>query len=901
VSWLHGAAARLRLLFARRSAESRIDSELHFHIEMETERLKREQGLDHEEARRRALVTFGGVEKHRETLRDGRGAAWLSGLSLDLRLGLRMLAKHPGLTFVGVLAMSVAVTVGALAFAVAGAFNSSLPVDEGDRVVSIRHIDTRESGFRAPQLHDFADWRESLRAVEELGAYRVSQRNLIAPPPDGRPEAVRVAEMTASGFRIARVAPMLGRYLEDGDEREGASAVAVVGYGLWQQRLGGRADIVGSTVQLGAVRYTVVGVMPKGFGFPWNDLLWTPLRLNPAGYERGAAPGISVFGRLAPGVSLADAGSQLEAIGARLAAAYPRSHAHIRPRLLPYTRAFVEDLQLGTWIRLGRVVIGLLLVVIATNVAVLVYARTANRAGEMAVRTALGASRRRVVAQLFIEALVLSGVASLVGIVAAHFVFKRVESLARQSAGFQIPYWMRLDLTPGVVAFVVGLAVLAAVMIGVIPGLKATRDRLFESIKDLSGGSSMRLGRTWTTLLVAQVAVSVAALPIAVGGAQYWTSLALLDRGTPVTESFVMATPLLEPQLCCAGQPAEDANIRRARYTSRVAELTAQLEGEPGGFDVVLMTAPPGGEGYVRVDTDRDSTTAASDSVTTRAGWSVGVGQVEAEFFSAFDVRLLGGRSFAAADFAPGAPAAIVNRSFVQSLGGGVMLGRRLRPTPAEGAEAGPWWEIVGVVDDFPAPMEGNSPRPKVYLPLRPAAVYPVTLGVRARTLAPAATADRIRTVAMSVDPTLRFTPIRIFEELLNDEMRVARTGIFWLVMVTVSVVLLSAAGIYALMSFTVTRRQREIGIRAALGAGSGRVLAGILSRAMRQIGVGIAFGMVGTAILGPLVGDESTPRELVVKLAQVAAMMTVVGLVATIGPARRALRVQPTEALRSE
>ena len=406
----------------------------------------------------------------------------------------------------------------------------------------------------------------------------------------------------------------------------------------------------------------------------------------------------------------------------------------------------------------------------------------------------------------------------------------------------------------------------------------------------------MQLGRTWTVLLVAQVAVSVTALPLALSGGAHLVRLALVDQGTPVTASFVIATPVRER---AAAVPSG--------YTDRVADLMRRLESEPGSFDVVVMSSPPGAESYLRIEIDRSASSAPSDSGAWHADGALGAVRVDTAFFDAFDVRVLTGRTFAAADFGEDASAAIVNRSFVRHfLGGGNALGLRLRSAgdqrvATDSANAEPWWEIVGVVDDFPSPVTPDDVRPKVYLPLRPAEVYPLTLAVRARNLTPLATAARIREVALVVDPTLRFTSIWSLEELLNEAIKVERLAILGLVMVTMSVVLLSAAGIYALMSFTVAQRRREIGIRTALGATRGRVLAGVLSRALRQIGTGIGLGVVGTALVYRLAGDSGPIDMLVVMMLQVAGMMAMVGLIATIGPARRALRVQPTEALRAE
>ena len=212
MSWFEGTRARARLLFARRAAESRMNEEFRFHIDMETERRVRESGLTVDEARRQTLAAFGGVENHKEALRRDRGLAWLGGFSLDLKLGLRMFVKYPGLALVGVLGMAVAVAVGAVAFGIIYTIvDSTLPLADGGRVVSIRNLQDGDDGpGRATHLHDLVTWREELRAVDALGAYRTVDRNLITR--DGRPEPVRIAEMTASGFRIARVAPLKGMY-----------------------------------------------------------------------------------------------------------------------------------------------------------------------------------------------------------------------------------------------------------------------------------------------------------------------------------------------------------------------------------------------------------------------------------------------------------------------------------------------------------------------------------------------------------------------------------------------------------------------------------------------------------------------------------------------------------------
>jgi hypothetical protein len=315
------------------------------------------------------------------------------------------------------------------------------------------------------------------------------------------------------------------------------------------------------------------------------------------------------------------------------------------------------------------------------------------------------------------------------------------------------------------------------------------------------------------------------------------------------------------------------------------------------------MSSSPDEEVGLQIEVD---TIGRADSLF-RYGPTVYSAQVDTEFFETFEIRLLAGRIFTEADATPGADPIVVSRAFAtRFFGDASALGRHVRRLSNDWINGvreesrDPWWEVVGVVEDYPR-VPTHTPYPKVYLPLRAAETYPVVLAVHAPGLTPSVAAEKVRTIALAVDPTLRFGPIRSLEDRLEDGIKAEKLGILGLVMVTVSVVLLSTAGIYALMSFTVTRRRREIGIRSALGAGSGRVISGILSTAMWQIGLGVAIGVIGAPIIATLAGNSSTPKELLVNGLALVVTMVVVGLLATVGPARRALRVHPTEALRAE
>jgi putative ABC transport system permease protein len=905
--WIHGMRARLRLL-ARRSAEARMDEELRFHIEMETEKNQR-AGMSAEEARRRALLDFGGMEGHREAIRDERTFAWAGGLSLDLKLGVRMMRKHPGLTVVGGFGMAVAVAIGVGGFGfVSAVIDPSPPLPEGERLVSIQHS-TGSPGYPNRRLlHDFVEWREELRSIDPLAAFQPVEQNLITG--EGPPERVAVAEITASGFHAARVAPLLGRYLLPEDELHGAPPVVVIGHDVWQRRFDGDPQIVGRTIQLGSTPRTVVGVMPAGFAFPVRQDFWTPLPLDPTGYERGDGPVLFVFGRLAAGHSMAEARAELRAIGQRTSADFPESHGNLRPQVMPYTYPFAgAESPLTAWgFQLARLIGSLLLVVVAVNVAILVYARTAMRQDEIAVRTALGASRRRVVTQLFLEALVLAGLAAAAGLGLAGMAMKRFQALAERT-GAELPFWIDLGLTPGAVAYAAGLALLCAVVVGVVPALQATGGSVQHHLRQLSsGGSATRLGRTWMALIVTQVAMAVAVLPPALYFAFTWSGPGLADPGAGA-EPFLTARLLVPSETPSGAGGDGDEGWTTERYAASVAEVVRRLQAEPGISGVTATRGTPGVEWESHLEVYGAPDAAGSTEKTSTSVHRVRRGEVDLGFMQAFDVRLQAGRSFGAADLDTTSRAVLVNGSFVREvLDGGSAVGRRIRPAalagPAGGAEVEPerWLEIVGVVSDFPHnPVDPSTTSARIYEPLRPGSMYPAGITMRVSGPSPPAFGGRLREITADVDPTIILDELQPLAEILREERERKRFTAVVITAVMLSVLFLSAAGIYALMSFAVTRRQREIGIRSALGANPRLILRSVFSRAVAQLGAGAAVGLVFSLVLDRAAGGALMGGTGSLLLLAVVAVITLVGTLAALGPARRALRIEPMEALRGD
>jgi predicted permease len=816
---------------------------------------------------------------------------------LDVKLAVRMLVKHPGLTLVGGLGLAVGVAISAGFFSAMAALEYPvLPLDEGDRIVALENRDAAVNDEERRSLHDFVAWRGELRSVRDLGAFRWVERNLVTG--EGPPEPVRVAEMTAAGFRVARVPPLLGRPRVEEDEVKGAPPVVVIGHDVWQDRFAGDPAVVGRDVRLGGAMHTVVGVMPEGFAFPMSQSWWTPLRADPSGHGRREGPEIFIFGRLAPGATLEEAQAELATIGRRTAAAFPETHARLRPVVMPYTRS-LTDMQGGAEIwELARMQLltSLLLLVIALNVAVLVYARTAMRQTEIAVRSALGASRRRIMGQLFVEALVLSLGAAAAGFALAQYAVRVGMDLfyVSEMEGARPPFWLDYGLRPSAILFTLGLAVLAAVIVGVLPALQVT-GRLRSRLSELGGGTGLRLGRTWTALIVAQVAISVAVLPATVNLGWFAIRAAATQPTFPAERFLTTRVERDQEALAAPGGGT-------VRSGDRLAELMSRLDAEPAVSGVTYRAHLPGREGKVEVA----GVPAPAESPSGHRVESTGV---HPGYFDIFGARLLTGRRFEPADLGEEATAVVVSQAFVRRvLGGGDALGRRIRHVaPGQAAasaevETGRWFEVVGVVEDLEAnPVDPEMVTPRVYYPVAPGRVQAVTLAVRLHGSTPPDFTGKLRGIAAAVDPSLRLgTVASMAGGDLVDRVSSRGVGVL-VVLVLLSVFLLSAAGIYALMSFAVTQRRKEIGIRTALGAHPLQVLRSVFARAAGQLTLGLATGVAAATLLEGLTGGGLMSGRGAVILPALATAMGVVGLLAALGPARRGLGIQPSEALRAD
>jgi putative ABC transport system permease protein len=857
---------------------------------------------------------------HKQPLRDGRRLAALGSLSLDVKLGLRMLRKYPGLTIVGGLAMAFAIWVGAVVFHVMGLFaHPTLPLPDGDRIVEVANWDVEARDTDPRALHAFIAWRPQLSSVSDLGAYRDVTRNLITS--DGDPRGVVGAEVTATAFRIAPTPPLLGRVIVPADELPGAPVVAVLGYDVWRTRFASDPGVIGQSVQLGDVSATIVGVMPEGFAFPVAHELWTQFRPHAFDATPRGGPGITIFGRLAPGVSLDEAQAELTTLGGRAAAEFPAAYEHIRPRVAPYVEGLsgqsLNDLAIFGSIYFFAL---LLLVLVCSNVALLIFARAATREAELTVRSALGASRRRIVMQLFAEALVLGGVAAAVGIAVADFALRTwaVEFLTVNLG--RVPFWYDLGLSPATVAYALALTVLGAAIAGVLPALKITRGLGSRLRQGSAGGGGVRFGGVWTAVIIAQVAVTVAFPSVVFVEQRELRRIESFDVGF-AAEEYLGVRVDLDAVPGSGGDAGAAAAEQNARYGAALEELRRRVAAEPGVAGVTFVDRLPRmfhREGHVEVDVAANETGRRgpdADSPALTSPHEVSFSAIDPSYFAVLNTPILAGRAFNAGDVSPDPQVVIVDQAFVdQLLQGRNPIGRRMRfvevRRDGEQGESLPWLEIVGVVKDLGMTFVAHQHRAAgVYLPSDLAQAGPLHMVVHARG-DPVALGPRVRELTVAVDPMLRLSNLQRVDNVADSLLWIVRMWLRVSVLLAAIAVLLSLAGIYSVLSFTVARRTREIGVRVALGASGGRLVAAIFRRPLTHVTVGVLTGGALIALLAFVAagGDGGLARveggfslTNVALLLAYAALMLAVCLLACVVPTWRALSVEPTEALRAE
>jgi len=879
--------------------------EFRLHMELRAEDLVR-GGLTPAEAARRARLEFGSTESLKDRGRDARGLRWFDSLRfsmLDVKLGGRMLVKHPGLTVIGTFAVAFAIAIGTAAFEIGTqVLFPTIPLPDGDAIVVLRNWNTQENGPAAASPRDFARWKSDVTTVTDLAAFTVHDRNVAWDGHAG--EAVIVADVSASMFATTRVPALKGRALLPADERADAEPVIVIGYEFWQNKLGGAADVVGRVIRVSGTPTTIVGVMPRGYAFPRRHGLWRPLHL-----ERfpEAMPVLwFAVGHLAPGRALEEANAELATIGGGMATMFPETHKYLRGQVVSLRQA-VWPIPAETSIVLGSVNLSLVMLIalVCGNVALLLFARAASRQTEIVVRTALGASRGRIITQLFVEALVLCMIGAVVGLAASNLVLRWVWVIAEGQEG-KLPFWMGTSLSPTTVLYAVGLTLLASAIAGVVPALRVTSGGVDARLRAMSGGGGgLQFSGVWTGIIVMQIALTVM-FPFVTS---FMRDDYVRQRDMPAgfaADEFLTAILALDLADGAAAGADTMPAARAARLEARYRTLADRLESEPGVIGVTyanrlpLMYHPP-----IRIE--MDSGPVAPRSPDLPVGYPVGNAWGDPRFFEAIGAPVISGRSLTSTDAERNAHAVVVNELFVKRvMAGHNPIGRRFRYVASDDRRSGadlkprPWYEIVGVVRNLG--IDGDRTFPgaaRVFGPTLPRNMGPLYVAIHLRG-DPQRFTPRLLELAQAVDPALRVVDPQALPRVTDNEVELLAFIYYALAGVAVVALVLSLAGVYSVTAFAVAKRTREIGVRVALGATPRQIILITFKRASIQValGIGVAALIMSTFIIAD---SDGASADAFGRVGIAVALIAVSCMAACIVPVRRALRIQPTEALKED
>ncbi|HJR61134.1 MAG TPA: ABC transporter permease [Vicinamibacterales bacterium] len=803
----------------------------------------------------------------------------------DLSSGVRMLVKYPMLSLVAILTLGLGIGLSTTVFSVVnGGMFKGLPFPNGDRIVSVFSSNVSHGQPRLPMsVHDLAVHLSRQTSFESIGAFRSTPFNLAME--DGRPERFAGGQLTVDAFEALGMQPVLGRGFREGDDRPGAEPIVLLGHALWRDRYGSAPDIVGKTIRANGVQHTVIGVMPPKFAFPILESLWVPLQVDPLATSRGQGPQYGVVALLKPGVSVAEASAQVAAVSAELEREFPETNRGIGAGVIRYTESILGPEISGLLFTMLGAGIGVLLIA-CVNVSNLLVARASLRRREVAVRMALGAARSRIIRQHLTEVLVLASAGGAIGVVLSLFGMRW---FAQALSVNPPPFWITFELDYRIMLFVGGVIVLSSLFAGGLPALQAARVSAGAALKDDSRSStSGRLGRFSSGLVIAELAVSCGLLIAA--GLMIKSVVQLQTVPMPFAIENVLTARVDLPR---ADYPDSAASIRFFE------QLLPKLQAVPGVEAATLSDGlPAAGNGSIPVQIEGKAYPQASDYPSAREGI------VTPGYFETFETKLLRGREFTTGDTATGQPVAIVNESFARVHFPGVdAVGRqmkRIRPNSQE-----PWMTIVGVVPDLIMEGIGNNNASPVgyYIPIAQSDVANgVRIAVRTRGEA-AAVAPLVRSAVTSLDPDLAIFEVSSLRRVIDRQTWFYRTfGAFFMAF-GICALFLAAAGLYGVMSFAVTQRTREMGVRAALGARSPQLIGLVMRRSVIQLAIGLALGL-GLALLasGALqpVLYKVDPRDATVFVV-VVLTLAAVSVVASLLPARRVTRIDPVTALAVE
>lgn len=797
----------------------------------------------------------------------------------DIRYSVRMLRKTPGASLVAVIALAMGIGLTTLMFSIVyGALMRGLPFDDPQELVQVLRTNP-ERGVRGNwfPIHDFEELRSQQRSFDVLGAHYQSTLNLSGG--GEAPERLKGAYVTPELFPTIGERPAIGRWLEPSDAVAGAPDVMMIGWQVWQDRYAGDPGVLGRTVRVNGLETTIVGVMPRGFGFPFEQNAWLPMRLTAADVERGRGQSVAVTGRLRDGVTVDMAAADLSRITRILETEYPETNEGWGVRVADYAREGIGQeagVLLGTMF--GAVVFVLLIA--CANVTNVLMGRAMLRSREVAVRTALGAARWRIASQFLIESLVLAVIGGTVGALIAAVGINLFNAAIVDTGP---PFWLSIRLDGAALACAGAAALVSALVAGAAPALQAARANTNEILKDEArGSSSFRQGRASRGLVMFEMALSVALLLGAGLMIKSVIRLNSLDLGFSAERIF-------SARMLLTTDAYPDAEAQR-RF---VDDLEARLAAVPAVASVAVATSAPGlGAGGSRF---------AIEGVTyeKQDDWPVESNvNVSAGYFTAVEAQILRGRDFTPADRDGGLPVAIINEAFERTHFNGDALGRRIRLAGPDSS----WRTIVGIAPDLVAGSVEDQTPETLFLPL--SQIPSRGLVVLARTDGdPASLYRTARETVNAVDPDLPIYQAGALSQLIATDNWYY--GVFGALFGSFgfAALFLASVGLYGVMAFSVGQRTREMGVRMAMGATPMDVLRLVMKQGMVQTGIGLAAGTaLGLAVSNLLAGflfRVETKDPFV--FATIITVLVVTAALACWIPAKKATSVDPLVAIRYE
>lgn len=886
MKWLNIFSARLRALFRREAIIRDMDEEMRLHIEMETE-ANIARGMTETEARRAAEKSFGHFDRVRDVAYDVRGGGMIETLLQDIRYGARVLAKHRGFTAIAVITLALGIGANTAIFSVVNELLlRPLPFPEADRIVMVWEVTPEGRHQNTTSIENFHAWQEQATSFESIAAFTDQRLNLTG---GADPEEVSVQFATLELFRVLGVNPIMGRALTIEDSRPNMQA-ALLGYGIWQRRFGADPQIVGKSISLNGVPVTVAGVLPQGFQWHIRSRsatarpaeMWMALDLpktGPAIHGRF----LSTVARLKPGVSIAQAQAEMNAIAARLAQAEPQYNKGMGAEVLPLREQFVGNVRRALWILLGAV--GFVLLIACANVANLLLARAAAREKEIAVRAALGASRARVIRQLLTESVLLALMGGLLGLGIAWWGIQALVAISPRD----LVNMQGVGINPSVLAWTTAISLVTGIIFGLAPALETTRLNLNEALKEGgkgTGGESHSSRRLRNSLVVAEVALALMLLISAGLLVRSFSRLQSVERGFSSDNVLTMVVRLparkyrKEEQMIAFFRQAEERI--RALPSVRSAGAVNFLPfygglGSNTGFTIEGRPLPAPGE------------EPATDVRVADPG-----------YFKAMGIPVLRGRNFTDDEATQARHVVLISEAMARKhFAGEDPLGKRITVDMAENPVP---TEIVGVVGDVKYESLVDETKPMVYFP-PPDLPYPYMTLIIKTDGDPAAITAAVRREIQAIDPDQPISDVRTMNQVMAEAVARERFNTLLLGLFAVIATLIAAVGIFGVMNYSVTLRTREIGLRMALGAQQRDVLRLILKQGLLLTLIGMSIGVAGAIALtrvmsrllfGVAATDPATFAAIVL-------LLSLVSLIACYVPARRATRVDPMTAMRYE